>query len=184
MAPAQRLQAGRELLAQVDPHRGEGRGVVDRARREHRRLGPVEEYRLDGASTAIVALGSSPSFDPNIFAKIIRQRDFTRLSSEENGKPLFNRATQAGYPTGSTFKLVTAVAALEGGLITPDTPLFDGGSLTDPDLQRLVDAGEARGTLKRLCVTHEDAPGGGRRRVIIAQFSRPSETLPPGLYRS
>jgi penicillin-binding protein 2 len=77
----------------------------------------------------IVALGSSPSFDPNIFAKIIRQRDFDRLSSEENGKPLFNRAIQAGYPTGSTFKLVTSVAALEGGLITPDTPLYDGGSL-------------------------------------------------------
>jgi penicillin-binding protein 2 len=77
----------------------------------------------------IVALGSSPSFDPNIFAKIIRQRDYDRLSSEENGKPLFNRATQAGYPTGSTFKLVTAVAALEGGLITPDTPLYDSGSL-------------------------------------------------------
>ena len=38
--------------------------------------------------------------------------------------------------------------------------LFDGGSLTDPDLQRLVDAGEAKGTLKRLCVTHEDAPTG------------------------
>jgi penicillin-binding protein 2 len=77
----------------------------------------------------IVALGSSPAFDPNIFAKIIRQRDFDRLSSEALGKPLFNRAIQAGYPTGSTFKLVTAVAALEGGLITPDTPLYDGGSL-------------------------------------------------------
>jgi penicillin-binding protein 2 len=77
----------------------------------------------------VVALGSSPSFDPNIFAKLIRQRDLDQLSSEENGKPLFNRAIQAGYPTGSTFKLVTSVAALEGGLITPDTPLYDGGSL-------------------------------------------------------
>jgi leucyl aminopeptidase len=46
--------------------------------------------------------------------------------------------------------------------------LFDGGSLTDPDLQALVDAGEAKGSLKRVCVTHEEAPGGGRRRVIIA----------------
>jgi penicillin-binding protein 2 len=85
---------------------------------------------MNAQTGEVVALGSSPSFDPNIFAKIIRARDFKRLSSEENGKPLFNRATQAGYPTGSTFKLVTSVAALEGGLITPDTPLFDGGSLT------------------------------------------------------
>ena len=77
----------------------------------------------------VVALGSSPSFDPNIFAKIIRPRDYRRLSDEENGKPLFNRAIQAGYPTGSTFKLVTAVAALEGGLITPDTVQYDGGSI-------------------------------------------------------
>ena len=53
--------------------------------------------------------------------------------------------------------------------------LFDGGSLTDPDLQKLVDAGEAKGTLKRLCVTHEDAPGGGRRRVIIAGLGKEAE---------
>jgi penicillin-binding protein 2 len=84
---------------------------------------------MDAKSGEIVALGSSPSFDPNIFAKIIRQRDLDQLESEANGKPLFNRAIQAGYPTGSTFKLVTAVAALEGGLITPDQYLFDGGSL-------------------------------------------------------
>ena len=53
--------------------------------------------------------------------------------------------------------------------------LFDGGSLTDPELQRLVDSGEAKGTLKRLCVTHEDAPGGGRRRVIIAGLGKEDE---------
>jgi penicillin-binding protein 2 len=84
---------------------------------------------MNAKTGEIVALGSSPSFDPNIFAKIIRQRDFNRLSSDALGKPLFNRAIQAGYPTGSTFKLITSVAALEGGLITPDTPLYDGGSL-------------------------------------------------------
>ena len=53
--------------------------------------------------------------------------------------------------------------------------LFDGGSLTDPDLQRLVDAGEAKGTLKRLCVTHEDTADGGRRRVIIAGLGKQEE---------
>ena len=95
----------------------------------------------------IVALGSSPSFDPNIFAKIIRERDFKRLSSEENGKPLFNRAIQAGYPTGSTFKLITAVAALQGGIITPDTPLFDGGSLEVGGVTFNNAGGAAHGTL-------------------------------------
>ena len=53
--------------------------------------------------------------------------------------------------------------------------LFDGGALTDPDLQRLVDASEAKGTLKRLCVTHEDTDGGGRRRVIIAGLGKEEE---------
>ena len=68
----------------------------------------------------VLALGSEPSFDPNIFTRPFAQKTFKRLSAEENGKPLFNRAIQGGYPTGSTFKLVTATAALEGGLITPD----------------------------------------------------------------
>ena len=53
--------------------------------------------------------------------------------------------------------------------------LFDGGKLTDADLQKLVDAGEARGTLKRLCVTHEDTKDGGRRRVIIAGLGKEDE---------
>ena len=82
----------------------------------------------------VLALGSSPSFDPNIFSKVIRKSDYDRLSSKENGEPLVNRAIQAGYPTGSTFKLITATAALEGGLITPDTVQVDGGSLTVGDV--------------------------------------------------
>jgi penicillin-binding protein 2 len=72
----------------------------------------------------VVALGSAPSFDANRFSK-----DYTRLRKDENA-PLSNRAVQGGYPTGSTFKLVTAVAALEGGVITPDTVLNDPGVLT------------------------------------------------------
>jgi penicillin-binding protein 2 len=78
----------------------------------------------------VVALGSQPSFDPNIFSKVIKPSDFKRLSDPANGAPLSNRATQGLYPTGSTFKLITATAGLETGVFTPDTVLFDGGSLT------------------------------------------------------
>jgi len=85
---------------------------------------------MDVRSGEIRALGSSPSFDPNIFAKVIRESDFKRLSAKENGEPLANRAISGLYPTGSTFKLITSVAALEGGLITPDTIQVDGGSIT------------------------------------------------------
>ena len=84
---------------------------------------------MDVRSGEVVALGSSPSFDPNLFARVITPSDYRRLSSEETGAPLSNRAIQGLYPTGSTFKLITATAALEGGLITPDTVQFDGGSL-------------------------------------------------------
>jgi penicillin-binding protein 2 len=85
---------------------------------------------MDVRNGEVIALGSQPSFDPNIFARIVKESDLRRLGSEEYGKPLFNRAIQGGYPTGSTFKLITATAALESGLITPDTVLFDGGSIT------------------------------------------------------
>jgi penicillin-binding protein 2 len=78
----------------------------------------------------VLALGSQPSFDPNVFTKPITKRQLAALTSKELGEPLLNRAIQAGYPTGSTFKLITATAALESGQITPDTPLSDPGSLT------------------------------------------------------
>jgi penicillin-binding protein 2 len=78
----------------------------------------------------VVALGSQPSFDPNVFSKVVRKSDLDRLSNPANGAPLANRAIQGLYPTGSTFKLITSTAALEGGLITPDTVQFDPGSLT------------------------------------------------------
>jgi penicillin-binding protein 2 len=84
---------------------------------------------MDVHTGEVRALGSNPSFDPNIFAKTIKESDYRRLSDEQNGAPLTNRATQGLYPTGSTFKPITSTAALEGGLITPDTVQFDGGNL-------------------------------------------------------
>ena len=85
---------------------------------------------MDVDNGEVLALGSQPSFDPNIFTKPLSQKRLNALSSEALGKPLFNRAIQGGYPTGSTFKLVTATAALESGHLTPETVLNDPGSLT------------------------------------------------------
>jgi penicillin-binding protein 2 len=84
---------------------------------------------MDVDNGEVLALGSQPSFDPNIFTKPLSQKRLNALSSEALGKPLFNRAIQAGYPTGSTFKLVTATAALESGHLTPETVLNDPGVL-------------------------------------------------------
>jgi penicillin-binding protein 2 len=85
---------------------------------------------LDVRNGEVLALGSQPSFDANLFSKVVRESDYRRLTADENGAPLTNRAVSAGYPTGSTFKLITATAALEEGFITPETPISDGGSIT------------------------------------------------------
>jgi penicillin-binding protein 2 len=103
---------------------------------------------MDIKNGEIRALGSEPTFDPNVFSKQIKQSDYTRLTSEANGAPLFNRAIQGGYPTGSTYKPITSVAALESGVITPDTPYTDGGSFVLPGGLVLHNAGKAAyGTL-------------------------------------
>ena len=84
---------------------------------------------MDIKTGAVRALGSSPSFNPNVFSKQIRQKDYKRLTDTANGAPLSNRAMQGLYPTGSIFKLITSVAGLDSGLITPGTVVNDPGSV-------------------------------------------------------
>jgi penicillin-binding protein 2 len=102
---------------------------------------------MDIHNGEVLGLGSEPSYDPNLFAKVVRQSDYDRLTDKENGDPLTNRAVAAGYPTGSTFKLITATAALESGLITPDTPLNDPGELIVGDQTFENAGGVAHGVL-------------------------------------
>jgi penicillin-binding protein 2 len=64
----------------------------------------------------IYAMGSLPSYDPNIFTKPISQSSYNSLISPTSGDPLNNRAVDGLYPTGSTFKPITATAALESGV--------------------------------------------------------------------
>jgi penicillin-binding protein 2 len=95
----------------------------------------------------VLALGSQPSFDPNVFTKPLSKRKLDQLYSKDLGEPILNRAIQAGYPTGSTFKLVTAAAALESGHITPETVLNDPGSLTVGGVKFENAGGVAHGAL-------------------------------------
>lgn len=75
---------------------------------------------MDVRNGDIIAAVSSPSFDPNLFVRGISQTDFSFLM-EHDHRPLANKAVQGAYPPGSTFKMVTALAALEAGVITPET---------------------------------------------------------------
>lgn len=92
--------------------------VADRA------LGPRRGsiVALDPRNGEVLALVSHPSFDPAAVATrwAALQRDPRR--------PLLCRPTQGVYPPGSSFKLVTATAALESGVMRPDTPCFCGGA--------------------------------------------------------
>jgi penicillin-binding protein 2 len=74
-------------------------------------------------SGAIYALGSYPSYDPNLLAKPITKQRYDAIFSEAAGSPAVNRAITGAYPTGSTFKPFTALAALKAGIITPATAI-------------------------------------------------------------
>jgi len=85
---------------------------------------------LDPTSGQVLAMGSYPSFDPTVFAKPISGARYRALNSQANGAPLYDRAIAGSYPTGSTFKPITAMASLQSGLITPDTPIASPGCIT------------------------------------------------------
>jgi penicillin-binding protein 2 len=79
-------------------------------------------------SGAIVGMGSYPTYDPSFYTEPHTKAQYDAFGNRP-GDPLVDRADQGGYPTGSTFKPITATAALEDGLITPSTIFNDTGSL-------------------------------------------------------
>ena len=70
---------------------------------------------LDPQTGAVKVMASVPAYNPNDIAK---PGTFTQLNKDQDA-PLLNRTTQAGYPPGSTFKVVTAIAAMDSGRFTP-----------------------------------------------------------------
>ena len=77
----------------------------------------------------VLALVSLPSYDNNLFARGISNKDFQALLRNKD-KPLTNHAVQAHYPPGSTFKLVAGTGGLQDRKITPATRLRTRGFLT------------------------------------------------------
>ena len=74
---------------------------------------------LDPSTGEVKVMVSNPPYDPN---EVQSSSGFKALNADENA-PLLNRATQAGYPPGSTMKVVTATAALDSGEFDTDTTL-------------------------------------------------------------
>ena len=95
---------------------------------------------IDPATGAILALVSSPSYNPNVLSshETADVRAARARLNDNPAKPMLNRALRETYPPGSTFKLVTAAAALESGKFRRDTKVYNGPRLdlpqTDSDL--------------------------------------------------
>ncbi len=81
---------------------------------------------LDPKDNGVLAMVSSPSYDPNAFVRGISGKDYRALLNDKN-RPLVNRATLGIYPPASTVKPLIAVAALQEGVITPNTTRSDPG---------------------------------------------------------
>jgi peptidoglycan glycosyltransferase len=93
---------------------------------------------IEPSTGRVLAMGSSPTYNPTTVAS-----NFSQLNSTSRGSPLLNRATQGLYAPGSTFKVVTATAALESGKYTPQTTIDGHGScLQDVQGQPLCNAGQ------------------------------------------
>jgi penicillin-binding protein 2 len=84
---------------------------------------------------AVYAMSSYPSYNPSVWVGGISDADYANLSNPANNEPLLNRAIDGLYIPGSTFKLNTATAALQTGLITPTTPYYDSGTFKTPGCQ-------------------------------------------------
>jgi penicillin-binding protein 2 len=102
-AQADTMPAGRGAIAAMNPNNGE-----------------------------ILAMVSRPAFDPNIFsqrAKTPEGKEDIRELYEDPDKPLYNRVIQGAFPPGSTWKLLTTIAALSEGTITPENSRVQDGPL-------------------------------------------------------
>ena len=79
----------------------------------------------------ILGMGSYPSYDPSFFTRpILPEAQYKTLTSQTYNSPLTDRAMQGLYPTGSTFKPITSVAALQSGKLTPSTVIDDTGEFS------------------------------------------------------
>lgn len=120
------------ILEEILGHTQEGNDIVTNIDTEAQRVaqGALEEAGF-GAVVAIVpqtgevkVMASNAPYDPNRVPT-----EYSKLATNEIETPLLNRATQGLYPPGSTFKVVTAAAGLESGVITPETTINAPGSL-------------------------------------------------------
>jgi len=115
-----RNQEGNDIVTNIDP-------VAQRtALSDLEAAGFGAVVAIEPSTGAVKAMVSNKPYDPNRVPE-----EFGQLSTNGIERPLYDRATQGQYPPGSTFKVVTAAAGLESGVITPETTIDAPGSLDD-----------------------------------------------------
>ena len=116
-------QQGNDIVTNIDPQAQQ----VALSGLEAAGFGAV--VAIEPSTGRVRVMASNAPYDPNRVPY-----ELEKLNSNEAEAPLLNRATQSRYPPGSTFKVVTAAAALDSGTITPETVIEAPGSITDEGL--------------------------------------------------
>ncbi|MCP4598475.1 penicillin-binding protein 2 [Neptuniibacter sp.] len=122
------------VLERTDPQPGE-----DLVLHLDLRLQQITEKLLEGRRASVVAIDpktggiltmvSKPGYDPNLFVTGISTKNYNALR-ESKDLPLFNRAIRGRYPPGSTIKPITALSAIDTGVVKPSYTIFDPGYYT------------------------------------------------------
>lgn len=107
-------EQGRELVLTID--RDIQRKAMERLKDERR----AAIVALDARTGEIIAMASTPSYDPNTIIDGLKEGTWANMAHAEDD-PFTNKAIRGQYPPGSTFKMVTALAGLEDGAIELNT---------------------------------------------------------------
>jgi penicillin-binding protein A len=116
-------QEGNDIVTSIDPPAQR----VALSDLEEAGFGAV--VAIEPSSGRVRVMASNAPYNPNRVPY-----ELEKLNTNEAEAPLVNRASQSRYPPGSTFKVVTAAAALDSGTITPETPIDAPGSIDDEGL--------------------------------------------------
>ena len=127
----------------------------------------------------VYAMGSLPSFDPNVFTKPVSESVYKSLNNASSNYPLINRAIQSAGPTGSTFKPITATAALQSGAWSTGEAYDDTGQFCEGGgLCRHNAGGAAYGVLDLV-----RRAAGLLRRLLLQPGRAAQQRLGPGAAR-
>ena len=118
--------------------------VEDLMAGNNRYAGEAAAVVLDPRCGAILAMADTPVYNPNTFSE-----DFPILEQDPH-RPLVNKVIEEHYPVGSTFKMVTAMAALQEGAITKEGRVFCGGTITRYNATKSCFRGTVHGSLNIL----------------------------------